>query len=133
MIYAHSLEDRPESDWETLEAHSLRVGTAAAARAQAAGFEDLARLLGHLHDIGKVKPEFQGRLRGATKPVSHSGEGARLLAERGQSLGRMLSATIAGHHGRLPNSDTLYRRLAEAEAIPPPPWADFDMPPPQHG
>lgn len=130
MIYAHSRDGRPEAEWETLSAHSLRVGDAAAMRAGPAGLAETARMLGALHDVGKVKSGFQARLRGAKGAISHSGEGARVLSEQGGTFGKMLAGCIAGHHGRLPNPDALARRLAEAEAINLPDWLDLVMPKP---
>ncbi|MBP1806253.1 CRISPR-associated endonuclease Cas3'' [Rubellimicrobium aerolatum] len=127
-IHAHSLTGRPEAEWETLEAHSLRVAGAARARAEVAGLGDLAHLLGLVHDLGKAKPAFQARLRGSAAEVSHSGEGARLLREAGGGMGAMLAGAVAGHHGRLPNPDRLAKRIAEAEAVAAPGWAGFARP-----
>lgn len=130
MIYAHSLEGRPKAEWESLFAHSKRVGAAASMRANPAGLAETARLLGELHDLGKIKPGFQARLHGPAAPISHSGEGARILNEQGGTFGKILAGCIAGHHGRLPNPDTLARRLAEAEPIALPDWLPFTKPAP---
>lgn len=122
MIYAHSLECRPESDWETLEAHALRVAAGARLRADAFGAGDLAAMLGLLHDLGKSKPEFQRKLRGEVNDTSHSGEGAKLLWS---GPGRPLAAAIAGHHGRLPDPDRLRARIDGAETVPLPDWCQL--------
>ncbi|MFD0858613.1 CRISPR-associated endonuclease Cas3'' [Roseovarius aquimarinus] len=119
MIYAHSLENRSKTDWETLEAHSLRVAEGARRRAEVFGAGDMAAMLGLLHDLGKIKPGFQRKLNGEVNDVSHSGEGAKLLWK---GLGRPLAAAIAGHHGRLPDPDRLRARIEGAEAIPLPDW-----------
>lgn len=122
MVYAHSLEGQPESDWETLEAHALRVAAGARLRADAFGAGDLAAMLGLLHDLGKSKPEFQRKLRGEVNDTSHSGEGAKLLWS---GTGRPLAAAIAGHHGRLPDPDRLRARIDGAETVPLPDWCQL--------
>ena len=125
LAYAHSRDGRPEQEWETLEAHALRVAEASAARAEAFGAGDLARILGLLHDLGKLKPGFQAKLEGVRNDTTHSGEGARLLWDRGL---RPLAAAIAGHHGRLPDLDHLKARIASAEALALPDWCDLPKP-----
>ncbi|WP_134725993.1 CRISPR-associated endonuclease Cas3'' [Paracoccus luteus] len=129
-IHAHSLPGRPETEWETLQQHAERVADGAARRADVAGLGAYGRLLGLVHDIGKIKPAFQARLRGSPLEVSHSGEGARLLQERGGAFGCMLAGAVAGHHGRLPNPDRLRQRIAAAERLDLPDWLFFEMPPP---
>ncbi|MEM7724014.1 MAG: CRISPR-associated endonuclease Cas3'' [Pseudomonadota bacterium] len=124
MVYAHSIQGRSQSDWETLEAHSLRVAQAAQKRADAFSCGDHAHLLGLLHDIGKAKPSFQRKLEGERNDVSHSAEGARKLAEAGGFL-KALSGIVAGHHGRLPDPDRLKMRLKTAEDIPLPAWCQI--------
>lgn len=122
MIYAHSIEGRPEAHWETLEEHALRVAAAARLRANAFGAGDLAAVLGLLHDLGKSKPGFQRKLRGEINDTSHSGEGAKVLWA-GQ--GKPLAAAIIGHHGRLPDPDRLRVRINGAETVPLPDWCQL--------
>ncbi|MDD9718723.1 CRISPR-associated endonuclease Cas3'' [Dinoroseobacter sp. PD6] len=122
MIYAHSVENAPASDWETLEAHSLRVAKAACKRAEAFGAGDIAAALGLLHDLGKMKSGFQAKLAGEVNDTAHSGEGAKLLW---QGPGRPLAAAIAGHHGRLPDPDRLQARIDAAEALTLPNWCQL--------
>ncbi|EKE43332.1 CRISPR-associated helicase Cas3 domain-containing protein [Oceaniovalibus guishaninsula JLT2003] len=129
MIYAHSVTDRPLAEWETLEAHALRVAEAAQARAEAFGGGDVARMLGLLHDLGKAKPAFQRKLEGQRIEVAHSAEGARVLAGMG-GFGRALAGIVAGHHGRLPDPDRLKARLATAEDMPLPDWCAIPTPVP---
>ncbi|WP_149758789.1 CRISPR-associated endonuclease Cas3'' [Roseivivax sediminis] len=121
MFYAHSREGCPRSDWETLEAHSLRVARAARLRADVFGGGEYAWLLGLLHDLGKAKPAFQRKLDGECNDASHSGEGARVLAKAGGFSGT-LAGIIAGHHGRLPDPDRLKARIEAAEDVPFPAW-----------
>ncbi len=126
--FAHSLLGRGDSEWETLKAHSQRVAAAARRRGEPAGLGPIAHLVGLVHDLGKAKPAFQARLRGGAAEVAHSGEGARLLHERGGTLGRMLAGAVAGHHGRLPNPGRLRQRIAAAETLEAPEWLRFDKP-----
>ena len=121
MIFAHSLENRPESSWETLESHSVRVAHAAAARAETFGGGEYARFLGLLHDLGKEKPAFQRKLSGERNTVSHSGEGARILHKTG-GFTATLAGIIAGHHGHLPDLDRVKSRVDAAEDIVLPGW-----------
>lgn len=120
MLYAHSVKGRPRSEWETLEAHALRVAQAAQERARFFG-EDYARLIGLLHDIGKAKPAFQRKLEGERNEATHSGEGARVLYKT-SGFSAALAGIIAGHHGRLPDPDRLKTRVATAADIPLPDW-----------
>ena len=71
----------PENTWETLDEHLERVGTCAAHIADKFGATSFGQAAGLLHDLGKAKPEFQARLRGSNKLVSHSGEGAKVAVE----------------------------------------------------
>ena len=131
MDFAHSVEgDKFREKWETLEAHSLRVGNAAKARAAPFGGGELAYVLGLLHDLGKAKSSFQRRLCGDPVEVSHSGEGAKALLNWDRRA-RFLAGAITGHHGRLPNPDRLSKRLDAAESVSLPQWCNlptFDLP-----
>lgn len=130
MIYAHSVEGRPETEWETLEEHALRVAAAAAERAAPFGGEDLARALGLLHDLGKVKDGFQARIRGARERVSHSAEGAKALT-KWHGFADPFGVTITGHHGRLPNPEHHKDRLETAKNVQLPDWCtlpEFELP-----
>lgn len=60
-LFAHTSNRRGEAD--PLLRHLERVATKAAGFAEQFGGEDAARLAGILHDIGKVRPQFQKYLR----------------------------------------------------------------------
>jgi len=62
LLYAHSLDGKPESEWELLDDHLACVAERAAAFAAKFGAEGWGRAVGQLHDIGKAKPGFQARL-----------------------------------------------------------------------
>ena len=125
MNFAHSVDgDKSRKKWETLEAHSDRVAKAAEARAASFGGGELARALGLLHDLGKVKPDFQRRLCGDPVEVLHSGEGAKALVAW-DARAAFLAGAITVHHGRLPNPDRLRRRLEAAKTVSLPQWCNL--------
>ena len=125
--YAHSVDERPEAEWETLEEHSRRVAQAAGRWAEPFGGAELARLAGLLHDLGKAKQGFQARLRDPTIREPHAAEGARAACEAFGLLGRLLAFGIAGHHGALPNAigrGSLAERVQAAAALDLPSWVE---------
>lgn len=114
--YAHSLPERPESEWEPLEVHLKEVATLAGEFSTAFGAPEWGELAGLWHDVGKYKPEFQARIRGSGDQVEHAGLGAALAASKG-GLGQALAFVIAGHHAGLANltsqGDTIQSALRE--------------------
>ena len=104
--YAHSLDTRPTSEWQSLPDHALNVARLAKSHAEKFGAGDLAEIAGLLHDIGKHSDEFQRKLTGAATRVDHSTAGARIVAERFQHLAplnQLIAYAIAGHHAGLAN------------------------------
>jgi CRISPR-associated endonuclease/helicase Cas3 len=115
----------PRSDDAQAAPHSLNAHLRDVARLAAelapAPLNELARLAGLWHDLGKRRPGFQRYIRAAggadahiegrvpDRDKTHSGAGAlwaeRLLAERfgpeGRLLSRLLQYAIAGHHAGL--------------------------------
>jgi CRISPR-associated endonuclease/helicase Cas3 len=69
------------------------------------GGEDLARVAGLLHDLGKYTDEFQRRLCGDAIRVDHATRGAMVAVARYQQIGTLLAYGIAGHHAGLANGD----------------------------
>jgi CRISPR-associated endonuclease/helicase Cas3 len=103
-IFAHSLENTPEAEWEPLADHLALVGEMAARFAGRFGADVLGDVAGRLHDIGKMSAAFRGYIRGngALKGPDHSTAGAREAARLyGPQLGRILGFCIAGHHAGL--------------------------------
>jgi CRISPR-associated endonuclease/helicase Cas3 len=123
VAYAHSLPDRPESDWEPLAAHLDAVARRAAEFATPFGWAETARLAGQLHDIGKFSAKFQAYIKDsmAGRPVTrvdHSTAGARVAAEiYGVVLGKMLAHIVAGHHAGLADARDIERRLGSGYVI----------------
>lgn len=101
VIYAHSVPDRPQSDWETLDEHADRV--AGLARSFTGAFDGTAWgvLAGFWHDLGKVQPAFQRYIRGEdAHGTPHAWVGALHAYGRDRRL-LPLYASIAAHHGGL--------------------------------
>jgi len=115
-VYAHTRPERPATEWEPLEHHLRKVEQLAAGFASVFESRDWGALAGLWHDLGKYKPEFQARLRGAREHVEHAGIGAALAHSRG-GAGMALAFAIAGHHAGLANreaqADTRQRSLRE--------------------
>lgn len=118
--YAHSLQDAPEEEWQSLLDHLLNTSKLAE---EFISINEKARLWGYiaglLHDIGKSSKEFQNRLRKHTGKVDHSTAGAQYAYNYMGKLGLLLSYIMAGHHGGMPsysNSDksTLKDRLSKS-------------------
>lgn len=137
-FYAHSLPDRPESQWQRLDAHLNAVADLAARFAQSFCSSDWAWNAGLLHDFGKATAEFQAYLRRqnhiddeaydgiGVRRINHSSAGAALAEEwhnrNNRPFGRILSYLVAGHHAGLPDYHTcdggmgaLQKRLEEGK------------------
>jgi CRISPR-associated endonuclease/helicase Cas3 len=117
VLYAHSLQGRPESEWEPLDKHLREVAELAAGFASVFGAAEWGRLAGLWHDLGKHRPEFQDRLRGSSRSVEHAGAGAALAFSVDRTAGLPLAFAIAGHHAGLadlqPGGGTGPRALTE--------------------
>ncbi|MEZ6117840.1 MAG: CRISPR-associated endonuclease Cas3'' [Pirellulaceae bacterium] len=120
LCYAHSLDGRPQSAWETMAEHENRVAERCS--------EFLARfhpdlspwgdLLGRSHDLGKYSDEFQTYICQANRSndddahqselrgrVDHSTAAAQWIQQRCESLGKLFSYIFAGHHAGLADWD----------------------------
>lgn len=106
-FYAHSTERPDGSDWQLLRDHLVDVGALAAGKASGFGGEELARISGYLHDLGKYTQQFQARLAGDLTRVDHATWGARIAQERYGLLGTLLAYGIAGHHAGLADGDAV--------------------------
>ncbi len=103
--YAHTLENRPKEEWQTLRTHLEE--TASRARNNSLPlYRELAYFAGLLHDMGKYQADFQGRLEGRYRyPIEHAFCGAQYLARNfpGNIIAVALEYAIAGHHSGLPD------------------------------
>lgn len=119
IYYAHSLKERPESEWQQLQEHLDNVADMAAEFAAAFDSAEWGRLAGLWHDLGKYSAAFQDYLKRSARDdgsarrgeVDHSTAGAKYAGEQFNSastrhIGRILAYCIAGHHGGLADWDT---------------------------
>jgi len=125
-FYAHSLEGRPQKDWQKLSDYLKNVAKLAKEFAEPFGGDDWAYTAGILHDIGKYSQEFQDMLIKTTDNnvntetkighPDHSTAGAQKANQLfPNGLGKLLAYAIAGHHCGLldgkSNEACLYDRL----------------------
>ena len=104
IYYAHSVENQPESQWQTLSSHLSQVSKMASEFAAYFGAQESACYAGLLHDLGKYTEAFDKRLHGGPS-VDHATAGAKIAAERWGAAGKLLAFCIAGHHAGLANGD----------------------------
>ncbi len=112
-VYAHTLPNQPQSEWELLDRHLAAVAEGDESFCGAAGFaavfgaRELARVAGLWHDLGKYAPQFQKYLRDSVGRVDHSTAGALHAIRRfNTGIGRTLAFIIAGHHAGLADLGT---------------------------
>lgn len=116
MIYAHSREGRPPSEWQPLHEHLEKVAVTARAYADPFSSGDWAWNAGWLHDVGKADLRFQKYLlrenglddaeydNAGNGRVNHSSAGAAYAEDKISNIpGRSLAYIAAGHHAGLPD------------------------------
>lgn len=110
-FYAHSLENRPPSEWHKLEDHLTRTAKLAADFAAAFNAQAWAEIAGKWHDLGKYSKEFQiylcsqnginAHIEDVPGRVDHSTAGAQHSIKEIKLLGHIPAYCIAGHHSGL--------------------------------
>lgn len=133
--YAHSLKNKGQGEWQTLDVHHF--GTAEMAVKYApAWLAGLAALLAGIHDIGKATCGFQKRLSGDAARIDHATAAAFYLLSRwggtwsGKALARLLAFPLTGHHGGLADmgspakKGSLAHRLSDAYRKSLPAWEE---------
>lgn len=120
-FYAHSVRDRPKSEWQELRVHLLAVAERCFALAEKFGAGGWGYLAGLFHDLGKYALRFQQRLSDPSIVVPHAMRGAKCLMDGSSPASHMarliLAHAVAGHHAGLPDSlgtGSLDERLKEA-------------------
>ena len=120
--YAHSTDSPDKSGWQPLAEHLKGVAHLAEKFSAIFKAGDWGRIAGLLHDAGKASEGFQRRLEGSTQRVDHSTFGAQRAKVNAGRLGLLLSYTIVGHHGGLPNGGAqegeLHHRLRHGKVPP---------------
>lgn len=131
--YAHSIEDYPKEDWQLLVNHLHNVSDKASIFAKTFRAEELARIIGLLHDTGKYSLAFQKRIerKGQGEKVDHSTAGGQLAVSMyGELLGKLMAYCICGHHRGLPDGGpiseqtSLYARLEKSDIPDYSAWAE---------
>jgi CRISPR-associated endonuclease/helicase Cas3 len=106
--WAHSKENRPEAEWQTIESHSTEVAASAGKFAAAFDAFNWGYTVGRLHDLGKYKKEFQEKLRGKNAHVDHATAGAvwAMNEVKPTAFAKILAYCIAGHHTGIPDGSS---------------------------
>ena len=117
--YAHSLEGRPQKDWETMAEHEELVAKYCTKFLERIdpSLGPWGDLLGQWHDLGKYSKEFQsyilaancieidGHVAESSGRVDHSTAAAQLAVEMFGDKGKLPAYLFAGHHAGLPDWD----------------------------
>jgi CRISPR-associated endonuclease/helicase Cas3 len=105
MYFAHTPSQYNPDLWHSFLDHSKTVAQECSYLAEKIGCPKTGLTLGYLHDLGKLKPEFQNKLdlaynKNIDTSVPHKEVGAYALKNH---LGGYLSLVILGHHNQIPS------------------------------
>lgn len=103
VYYAHTKENEPESNWQTLDNHLVNTANIAVTRCSISQYHPFIKLAALLHDFGKFQNAFQNYLKkgGRKGSVPHAAWGAAYIREE---LGfSEIAFAIDGHHKGLPD------------------------------
>ncbi|WPD22142.1 MAG: CRISPR-associated helicase Cas3' [Candidatus Electrothrix scaldis] len=118
--YAHSLENQPLDNWQSLEEHLINTAKLAQSFAEQFNAGRWGELAGRFHDLGKGSREFQAYLRNENSiedefaayyeprwQRDHATFAAKHIYKLSQQpeakLVKLLAYCLAGHHGGLQN------------------------------
>ena len=117
LHFAHSLKEKPKSEWHRLDQH-LRTTAERAERFAAPFAKGWGHLAGLWHDADKYQQAFQDYLAQTGDPtptkVDHSTVGALIALNKRAGP---LTFVVAGHHGGLPNKLDLKARLEKKHEL----------------
>lgn len=108
--YAHSVEGKPQSEWQKLEDHLKNTAVIAGQFASSFGCKNVAYLAGLLHDSGKYTQAFQEYLNSSLNGVKvtrgeviHALQGAKYAMEniRDPIIVDIIGNIVATHHNGL--------------------------------
>lgn len=108
QLIAHRNADLQPERFQSLEEHSRNVAFLCGKACRSIGLENLGKLTGLLHDMGKASPDVQDYLYGKSFPskLNHSSAGMRWVWETFQNqkqsyrlASQMASIAIGCHHG----------------------------------
>lgn len=93
-----------EENCQLLKDHLKNVSKYSGIFSESFGAGEIGALLGLVHDLGKYQPDFQRRIRGHKIKVDHATQGAKILIEEFDELGRLYGMVVSGHHSGLKDS-----------------------------
>ncbi len=128
LYYAHSLQEKPISEWQRLEVHLKNVAERASSYTSTFGSKNWGYISGLWHDLGKFSKEFQKKLKGETTlSVDHSTAGAQYAVKQyGKQYGKIIAYAIAGHHSGIPDGKSSSSSCLESRLKKKTPHLDFN-------
>lgn len=130
VIYAHTLDGRPCSEWEPLygpgshteriaeEMSAFRIPFIDAVCASPTA-RHLMNLLAVSHDMGKAAADFQSYLlRGGGAVVDHKSAAARWWCDSCPGVGYLMAYASHGHHGGLGHGGYVFEQVEKLPLLP---------------